>query len=277
LVEVLIMYKTTFVLVTDRNYFDKAKITINDLTTAGKWDGSIVLITLDFDLEEDYKTSKNIIEKKFPAIDKSHLIKEIGPDGFPASDKRELFKLNQWEKLHVFDTYFLQWDRVVFLDAGLRVLDDVSCLLELDFKNKILAPIDGKQMVDSDEFIFRNQLDHSNTENINRVIDDFGENIFNQKYMLNCMWVYDTSILHVCNKDELIDAMNRYPVCRTNEMGIMNFIFHLKHHLWEKFPVTASNGKYLFEWCESNNIYYTTWRDYCFLKYPLTIGYHETP
>jgi hypothetical protein len=91
------------------------------------------------------------------------------------------------------------------------------------------------------------------------------------------MWVYDTSILEICNKEQLIDAMNKYTVCKTNEMGIMNLIFHFKYKLWKEFPLKASNGKYLFEWCELNHSFYTTWRDYCFIKYPLTIGLHEIP
>ena len=105
--------KTVFVLVTDKGYFNKAFITINDLKTIGNWQGDIVLITIDFDLQEDYKVSQNIIEHKFPSIDKTILLNEIGPNGFSNSDKREIYKLNQWEKLHVFDDYFLQWDRVI--------------------------------------------------------------------------------------------------------------------------------------------------------------------
>jgi hypothetical protein len=95
--------------------------------------------------------------------------------------------------------------------------------------------------------------------------------------MLNCIWVYDSSILKICNKQQLIDAMNKYTVCKTNEMGIMNLMFHFKYNLWKEFPLKASNEKYLFEWCELNHNFHTTWRDYCFIKYPLTIGLHEVP
>ena len=271
------MNNTTVVIVTDQAYFWKAKVTINDLRTVGQWIGSIVLIILDFDLDEEYINSNNIIPKKFDHIDKTHLIKEIGPNGFPDSDKRELYKLNQWEKLHVFDEYFLQWERVIFLDAGLRVLDDIKYILELDYKNKILAPIDGKQLVVDPNSIFKHQLDHSIPDKIDLIKTDFGENIFEQHHMLNCMWVYDTNILKICNKQQLIWAMNKYPVCRTNEMGIMNLLFHFKYGLWEKFPPLASNGKYLFEWCELNNNFHTTWQNYCFIKYPITISLNQMP
>jgi hypothetical protein len=267
---------TVFVLVTDQSYFYKACVTISDLRSVGNWCGDIVLITIDFDLEDSYKSQHNIIEKSFSLIDKTHLLNEIGPNGFSNSDKRELNKLNQWEKLHVFDNYFLQWERVVFLDAGLRVLDDVKYVLELDYLNSILAPNDASPNFSSDQ-IFKHQLSFDNEEKIEIITTDFGNEIFDSYHMLNCIWVYDTSILKICNKEQLINAMNKYTLCKTNEMGIMNLLFHFKHKLWKEFPLKASNGKYLFEWCELNHSFYTTWRDYCFIKYPITIGLHESP
>ena len=271
------MVKTAFVLVSDHQYFHKASATIRDLRTVGKWSGDLALITIDFNLDEQYKIDNNIIEQKFTSIDKTYLLQKIGTNGFENSDKREIYKLNQWEKLHVFDNYFLKWDRIVFLDAGLRVLDDVKCILDLDYKNKILAPIDGTQLITRSTDIFRHQLDLNNTEVINLVKHDFGEDIFDSNFMLNCMWVYDTNILHICNKEQLIDAMNTYTVCRTNEMGIMNLLFHFKYKLWEKFPPISSNGKFLFEWCELNNNFHTTWQNYCFLKYPVSISLNQFP
>jgi lipopolysaccharide biosynthesis glycosyltransferase len=271
------MDNTVFVLVTDNNYFWKALVTINDLRSIGNWEGDLVLVTIDFNLDESYKNNLDIIEAKFPIINKTHLLNEIGPNGFSNSDKREINKLNQWEKLHVFDDYFLKWDRVVFLDAGLRVLDNVKYLLELDYRNKILAPVDGKQLTKDPNAIFKYQIDHENNEKVELVKKDFGENIFDKTYMLNCMWIYDTSILKICNKKHLIEAMNKYTLCRTNEMALMNLMFHFKYNLWEKFPPLSSNDKYLFEWCELNNNFVTSWRNYCFMKYPISINLYERP
>lgn len=264
---------TTFVLVSDIAYFIKAKKTIVDLRSRGNWQGSIILITIDFNLNTNFKEFYNITEVKFPQIDKSALLEKIGPNGFLNSDKRELFKTNQWEKLHVFDDYFKRWERVVFLDAGLRVLDDVSHLLSLDYKNKILAPKDGKH---TDYNKFTCQLSYDKPELIDSLVEQFDKTILTSEFMLNCIWIYDTNILDLCNKTQLIEAMNNYPFCRTNEMGIMNLLFHFKYHLWEPFPIkTASNNKYLFDWCELNN-QNTNWRDYCYIKYPVTITFEDT-
>ena len=267
--------KTVFALVTDKFYFNKAIITINDLRNVGKWNGDIVLVTIDFNLDEKYKTHYNLINIRFPLIDKTILVEKIGINGFSNSDKRELNKLNQWEKLHIFDDYFLNWERVVFLDAGLRVLDNITVLLELDCTNCILAPNDASPNYREDQ-IFKYQLSTDNEEIFNLVKNDFGDSIFNSQYMLNCIWMYDTNILKICNKLQLIEAMNTYTLCKTNEMGIMNLLFHFKYKLWREFPLKASNGKFLFEWCELNNSFYTTWRDYCFLKYPISISLNDT-
>jgi hypothetical protein len=264
---------TTFALVSDIAYFKKVKKTIVDLRSGGNWQGSIVLITIDFDLNSNFKDFYNITEVKFPQIDTKNLLEKIGPNGFSNSDKRELTKTNQWEKLHIFDDYFKTWQRVVFLDAGLRVLDDVTNLLCLDYKNKILAPTDGKHSAYNE---FNCQLSYDNKEYIDSLVKQFDDSIMSSNYMLNCIWIYDTSILELCNKNQLIEAMNEYPFCKTNEMGIMNLLFHFKYHLWEPFPVKSStNSKYLFDWCELNNPG-TNWKDYCYIKYPVTITFEDT-
>lgn len=263
---------TTFALITDANYFEKCKKTIIDLRSKGNWNGSIALITIDFDLNHNFKLFYNITEIKFPSIDKTQLLENIGPDGFSNSDKRELHKLNQWEKLHIFDDYFKKWSRVVFVDAGLRVLDDVIYLLKLDYKNKILAPVDGKHYQHN---IFKDQISYDKPHFVEKIISDFGNTILDSNHMLNCIWIYDTTILDICNKKQLIQAMNDYPICKTNEMGIMNIMFHFKHHLWTPFPVKSDNNKYLFDWCESNNPG-THWTNYCYIKYPISIRFNDT-
>ena len=264
---------TVFVLITDENYFNKAKRTIIDLRCKGNWSKDIVLITIDFKLNDNIKDFYNIIEVKFPYIDKTNLLRKIGENGFnDTSSKREIDKLNQWEKLHIFDDYFLKWSRVVYLDAGLRVLEDVKYILEINYKDKLLAPKDGKLY---DECEFKCQLSNDKPELIDLFKYEYGEKALTSNYMLNCMWIYDTSILKLCDKKQLIEAMNKYTFCKTNEMGIMNILFHFKYKLWERLPIKASNGKFLFDWCELNQSFPTTWRNYCFIKYPISISFDD--
>ena len=251
-----------FTLVTDLNYWNRAKRTIQELRGNGKWKGTIVLITIDFELDEEFKNTYSVTEKKFDVIDTSALLKRIGPEGFSNSDKRELHKLSQWEKLHVFDDYFKQWKWVVYLDAGLSIVEDVSSLIELDCTNKILAPQDGDKR-------FNEQVSYDKPQYINAMCSKYGKDILDSTFMLNCMWMYDTAILDKCNKHELIQGMNDYPCCKTNEMAIMNLFFHFKYNLWEPFPEKL-NHKFLFTWIEKDSL---SWKDYCFIKYSRTIDY----
>ena len=100
--------------------------------------------------------------------------------------------------------------------------------------------------------------------------------LLSSSYFLNCIWIYDTSILEIVDKKELIRGMLEYPICKTNEMTLMNIYFHFKYHLWEEMPVRTSKGKILFEWCETNNPIASSWREYCCIKYPNTISFDDT-
>ena len=266
---------TVVVLITDNKYFSKAKRTIIDIRSVGRWNGDIVLITIDFDCNQNFKDFYKITEAKFPQIDKSELLQKLGP-GFPNWDGRELNKLNQWEKLHVFDTYFLKWKRVIFVDAGLRVLNSLDCLLDIDYENKFLAPNDaGDGPIKMKGKLFHTQISNHNKPLLHNLGDEFGVNIFNSEYFLNCIWIYDTNILNIIKKSEMIELMNKYPLCKTNEMAVMNLLIHFKHKLWIPFPYKNKDNKYLFEWCETNKPG-TTWRDYCLIKYPVTISFEDT-
>ena len=261
---------TVFITLCDIKYYERARKTIHQLRSFGQWEGEIILITIDFDLEEIFKKQYNVKEKKFPIIDKTLLLEKIR-NGFTDGDKREITKLTQWEKLHVFDEYFKQWKRVVFLDAGLNVLDSVEYLLELDFNNKFLCGSDrGDGIKKHNNNKFYGQLTKDSPDIVEKLVKEFGKNIsFDSDYFLNCMWVYDSKILDFIKKEEFLDIMNRFPVFKTNEMGVMNILLHFKYNVWVPFPEKTKHDKYLFDWCELNRPG-SYWNQYCFIKYSST-------
>ena len=275
---------TVFVLVTDWVYFKRAKRTVVDLRSTGQWTGDIIMISIDATLPTNFCDFYRVQEKRFPVIqEKIDLCKILNYSPFVDTiDGREISKINQWEKLHVFDPFFKKWNRVVFLDAGLRVLHNVhESILKLDYKGRFLAPDDGGNYckLPNPDKLFKTQVSQTFYKRLHDSLEQFGgSGILEQSYFLNCIWVYDTAILDNCTKQEMIDGIVQHPICKTNEMTLMNLYIHFKYGLWTRFPVRTeeTSPKILFDWCELNNPRQTTWRDYCFLKYPCSIALDDT-
>lgn len=272
---------TVFVTLANDGYLSRAKRTIRDLRTIGGWSGPIVFVSVD-GCSYDSQIEDGVVIVQFPRIDTSQLVAAIGPNGFPdTTDGRELSKLLQWEKLHVFDVYFKQWARVVFLDAGLRILDNVEPMLRhINGRTGPLfwAPNDrGDGPIKQDKG-FMCQLSKGNPAMLDSCAAEFAFDVASttENYFLNCVWIYDTAIDHDGTlKTELIETMNRYPLCKTNEMGVMNLVLHFRRGVWQPFPHKVDD-KALFDWCELNNPG-TCWRDYRMIKYSSTLGLDSSP
>jgi len=263
---------TVIVTLCDEPYLAKALQTIKDIRGVGQWTGDLVLITVGFTPSEELsKYSVDCVS--FPGIptEKVREFYREHPLTTPTCDGRETKKCTQWEKLHVFDPFFTQWERVLFIDAGLRLFDSVNVFLSLDWRGKFLAPDDTWN---DETKRFRCQIEETHSPEIRASLVE-RYNPLEEKFFLNCIFLFDTSLLTDSSKEEMIQIMDTYPLWRTNEMGVMNifFTFHLK--VWTPFPTLAKNGKYLFDWCEYNRPS-TQWYDYCALKYPVTLPRGKT-
>jgi hypothetical protein len=261
--------KSVFVTLCDRGYFPRALTTIEDLRTRGRWYGDIVLICVDFEPDLGPVTEFSIAVRRVTHIDTDGLVAQLRAKPIRSqADGRHFGKLHQWDKLGVFDAYFRRWGRVVFLDAGLRCFDSVGALLDLPYEGRLLAPDDSDPYDNGNRF--RVQLDlEANPAAAGAVLADFSPAILDARYFLNCIFVYDTALLSQVSLTELEAAMNKYPICMCNEMGIMNLFFSFKLGVWTAFPQRVG-AKYLFGWSELNYRERPTWRNFCFLKYPST-------
>lgn len=254
---------TVFITLCDESYYPKARRTITELKTNGLWYGDVVLMAIDFEPEpipgvQIHRTQHMDVDKLL-AQWKEHPIR-------PMDDNRHFGKIYQWDKLQVFKPFFRSWDRVVFLDAGLRVFDSVAPLLALNWKGKFLAPDDSDPYDNGARF--RIQLDlEANPEITQLLLTEYSESILDGHYFLNCMFMFDTSLLEMVTFEEMETAMNKYPICMCNEMGIMNLFFTFKLGVWQPFPQCVNN-KYLFGWCESNYREQPDWSSFHFMKYP---------
>lgn len=256
---------TVFVTLSDASYQRKAMQTIYELRVNGQWTGDIVFVAVDFHPEP--MEGVHILEVSHIATD--NLVRQLREHPIrPMSDNRHFGKLYQWDKLQVFKPYFRQWERVVFLDAGLRVFDVVDPLLQVDWRGKFLAPDDSDPYDNGARF--RLQLDiKANPPVTDALLSEFSESILDEHYFLNCIFLFDTALLERVSFEELETAMNKFPICMCNEMGILNLIFTFKLRVWCPFPQKVGE-KYLFAWSENNYHEHPTWKSFHFIKYSLS-------
>jgi hypothetical protein len=253
---------TVFVTLCDQSYYPKACRTIRELQTDGQWTGDIVLIAVDFapmDLPD------GVLVWTVSHLDTTHLVEQLRTYPIrPMDDNRHFGKLYQWDKFYVFHSCFRRWNRVVFLDAGLRVFDTVQPLLDLPWKGRFLAPDDSDPYDNGNRF--RCQVDlNGKPDAVERWLDTYSKTL-DERYFLNCIFVYDTDLLARITMDDMVKMMNDFPFCMCNEMGILNMVFTFQLQVWEPFPQRVGN-KYLFGWNELNYREYPTWRQFHFLKY----------
>lgn len=271
------MTKTVVVTLTDKNYFERAKRTIIDARTRGNWKGDLVLITIGFNPSQNFIDYYEIIHKRFEHIPTDILLAEYNKFPLKIEDNRHILKLTQWDKFYVFDPWFIQWDKVIFFDAGLRIFDSISNLDNIPCDGKILAPDDAPPN-NLDKRFYRMFDLLANPVVTNQLLKEYGKEILNERYFLNCIWVYDTKLLHKCNINHLTEAMYKFPICTTNEMTIMNLLFTMKLKVWEPFPeyIINDNSKkqVLFGWTEYDRYSGKTWKDFCFIKYPQGINFN---
>jgi len=268
--------KTVVVTLTDQGYFHKAKRTIIDVRSRGQWTGDIVLITVGFDAPPNFIDYYSITPFRVEHIDTSMLLEHYKRHPIlPTCDNRELAKLTQWDKFYVFDPFFLRWDKVVYLDAGLRVFNKVSYLADMDCVGAFMAPDDAAAYDQEKRFGGIIETDR-HPAIVSALFCEYDPSILRGRYFLNCIWMYDTSLLHKITFQDCVDTMNKYPICRCNEMTVMNLLFTFKHNVWKPFPEHIWDQRTrLFGWTERDRNYgpYTTWRDFCFIKYPSTINF----
>lgn len=263
--------ETAFVLVTDQSYYAKAKITIEDLRLCGKWTGAIVLVCAEFEPVDDFIQIYNVTCHHVKHIDVTCLTKIWKTNPIKSmEDNRHVSKLSQYNKLYVFNSWFrTRWNRIIYVDAGLRIIDTVSHLLSLPWQNRFLAP-DDTQPGDNGHRL-SSQFDMvANPDITKQLYSDFSESFFSEKYFMNCVWIYDTILQDSVSFETLIGAIETYPICLTNEMALMNLYFK---KYWTPFPEkTADAGKYLYGWCELNYpTHERSWKNFCMLKYPVTL------
>jgi hypothetical protein len=260
--------RTVFVTLCDEKYFEKAFITLSELRTTGQWYGDTILITVNFDAPEKFLEQYSVQQYRVQHIDTSLLVKSYEKYPLTSGDKRHLDKLTQWDKFYVFSEYFRKWDRVLFMDAGMRIYNSIHILFTLPWQGKLVAPSGGDPYSETNRLSTQIR-DKENPEAAAALYADYPEYLFEKQDFLNGIFIYDTALLDKVSIENMVTAMIKYPLCGCNEMTIMNIIFNLQLNVWERMP-QKKGDQYIFNYSDMNfnrgeNIKLT---DFICLKYP---------
>ena len=252
--------KICVVMVTNKLYLERCLATIWQLRLFGLYRGEVVLIVGD-DLREQIPTlgrlGLKIIPRYFPEIDRSNQLERImGGQGLSGTEESKGF---QFHKFYCFDEFFLKWDRVLYVDAGMRVIRPIREILELDCSGSLLAHSDAFPT-----FVWRleNQF---NLVDFPETRDLLGELVpLDSDYFQTTMMYFDTNIIQPQTVQDLRNLMVQFPNSRTNDQGIIN-LWALARNLWKRLPTHNSSGPSYYDFHERNDM---ETNDYILLKYP---------
>lgn len=235
-----------FVFVCNRAYLQRFMHTCEMLLARGNYKGDICLVIgddlKDVSLEQfGFIREHKIIVKHFPDIQ--------FPEGFlrvnntlRKSDGRNITKKFQWHKMHLFSTFFKQWDRVFYLDCGMTIFSDITPLMEEVQERTLVAHSDAHPTY---EWRLRNQFDDTIADVYQRLASAYNLDI---DYFQTGIMIYDTSIIEEHTFDDLVRLMLEYPISCTNEQGIIALYFTSVRPCWKPLAI-EKKGLHLYDYC----------------------------
>ena len=216
------------------------------LTDEGNYKGEVLVltskITPTFLIRSIHKNSKvkvlrfnNIKFKKY--IKKRYL--NLYTSGQPNRFKTKPF---QWFKLNLFDMKMQEWDRILYLDINLTIHHDINNFLNIDPLNMFFAKGDGyPDYVRTLESQF--DVDQPEMKLLRKRY-----NLDDSKYFQTGLMYFDTSIIKTNTLSQLIDLAHKYPICITNEQGILNLFFQDNKSLYSEVPEYIDDYMIYYYW-----------------------------
>lgn len=247
------------ILISNANFLEKTKNTIKQIRQIGRYTDDIVILVGE-DLKNLSGFDDKVIVKYFPEIDRTKEIELFKK--MPISDGREVHKVFQFHKIHCFDVYFKQWDKCLYMDAGMQIFKELDKILNLECDNKVLAHSDAYPTY---EWTLKVQFNSNIFPELYKEL----ENNYNLDvdYFQSGVMLYDTKIISESIKDKLLTLANKYINSKTNEQAIMNLLFNCELKIWSPLPL-KDDETYYYDYWERNNLKYY---DYIMLKYPKTV------
>ena len=235
----------------DKAYFDKFVSTCDQLVTKGKYKGPICLVIGD-DLHNspildcDIIRNNNIIIKYFPNIAFSSRFIDLQKS--LQRSPHWIHKLFQYHKFHLFNTFFKQWKTIFYLDCGITIYSDVSPIINERRENTLLAHCDGYPKY---EWKLSCQFDHTKPEYFTKLKQKFDLNI---DHFQTTVMLYDTSIITNDTYNSLLALLSEYPICNTNDQGIIALYFTLIMPVFKQLKI-KNEHTYFYDYLSRNNSY----------------------
>lgn len=232
---------TAIVFVCNLAYKNQFERSIETLRTTGKYTGDVVLIVGD-DMR-DY-THQNVIVLWCHEIDFGDDFRRIN-SGINA-DGRHIHKKFQWHKLHVFNTFFKRYNGILYIDCGMKIVDDVAPLLGLiSDKVSFIARSDAYN-----DYIWtlKDQFDQQHPL-FTRLQQEYELDI---DYPQTGVMMFNTKLITPSLFSELCTLAIRYPISRTNEQGIIALYF-TSRNLWTHLPIHNNETPPLFYYSSSQS------------------------
>lgn len=231
------MNKYCVILVTDKNFKDKALNTLHQLRTIGDYSGDVVIIIGD-DLKDQLDvTDENTHIKYYPnhkSILKDYILTDKESRYYNNSYNRSF----QFHKFNIFDEYFKQWDKCLYIDAGMHIFKPIERILNLDCKDKLLAHSDSyPDYVNKLSFQFDGEKYPEMFEKLNKEYD------LDIDYFQSTMMLYDPNISESNTVKRLQELSEKY-ISKTNDQGIFNLYFNNERKLWEQIKIKDNETFY---------------------------------
>jgi hypothetical protein len=229
----------------------------------GKYRGDIVVIVGD-DLRAAMPaiagSRLRVTPQYFPELDRSEALAMVKKA--PHTSEVVFSKPFQFHKVHIFDAFFKQWKKVLYVDTKMRVFNPIRPLLELDCENSLIAHSDAFPDYTS---TLESQFNTKDFPDLTKEIDALVP--LESDYFQTTMILYDTAIISETTVQEMVNLSLKFLNSNTNEQAIIN-LWTQARKLWTKLPTSPTEGKLLYDFCEREPL---SARDYVFLKYPRTI------
>jgi hypothetical protein len=232
------MINVCVVFLSDKAYFNKFVNTCNQLITTGKYKGDICLVIGD-DLHNDKMLDCDIIKnnkitiKHFPNITFTKEFLEI--NNTIKTDGRNIVKKFQWHKLHLFNTFFKNWEYIFYLDCGITIYSDISPIINEAQEHTLLAHSDAYPTYERKLHTTQFDKTHPMFTALNNRYN------LNIDYFQTTMMLYDTKIIKEYTFDDLYDLALEYPISQTNEQGIMALYFTNIEPLFKQIKIQNEN------------------------------------